>query len=147
MERTQEIGLTQRIFNSQAIALADLNGDGKLDLILNNEGQDSAILFGNKDVLGKNTAVAIQLTGDAVGGRLRVLDNYGKALCSHEVSGGEGRGGELARNSALRPAGGAIQNRNLRTTNGRTVTKDITVADTPLRVKFTAQPMSSNGTK
>ena len=48
-DKTVEIGLDQRIFNSQAVALADLNNDGKLDMIFNNEGQESAVLFGNKE--------------------------------------------------------------------------------------------------
>ncbi len=41
-----QLGLTQKTFNTQAAGFADLNGDGQLDLILVNEGQESAALFG-----------------------------------------------------------------------------------------------------
>ncbi len=41
-----QLGLTQRTFNTQAAGFVDLNGDGQLDLVLVNEGQDSAALFG-----------------------------------------------------------------------------------------------------
>ena len=45
-DKTADLGLTQKVFNSQAAAFADLNGDGQLDLVLANEGQESAMLFG-----------------------------------------------------------------------------------------------------
>ena len=45
-DKSTDIGLTQKVFNSQAAAFADLNGDGQLDLVLNNEGQESSVLFG-----------------------------------------------------------------------------------------------------
>ncbi|MBN9524266.1 VCBS repeat-containing protein, partial [bacterium] len=47
-DRTADLGFTARVFNTQAAAFADLNGDGQLDLILANEGLESAILFGAK---------------------------------------------------------------------------------------------------
>ncbi len=43
-----EIGLNQRVFNSRALSVVDLNRDGVLDLVLNNEGQESVILLGAK---------------------------------------------------------------------------------------------------
>ena len=42
------IGLNQRVFNSRALSVVDLNRDGVLDLVLNNEGQESVILLGAK---------------------------------------------------------------------------------------------------
>lgn len=42
---SDELRLYQRIFNTRALAIADLNGDGVPDLILINEGQDSAVLY------------------------------------------------------------------------------------------------------
>ena len=45
-DATEEIGFLQRIFNTRALAAIDLNKDGVLDLILNNEGQESAVLIG-----------------------------------------------------------------------------------------------------
>jgi hypothetical protein len=47
-DATDQIGLGQTIFNSHAVALADLNNDGALDMIFNNEGQDSVVLLGDK---------------------------------------------------------------------------------------------------
>ena len=35
-----EIGLTQKVFNTPGRRLVDLNGDGMLDMVFNNEGQD-----------------------------------------------------------------------------------------------------------
>ena len=86
--------MSQRIYNSQALALADLNGDGKLDLVLNNEGQDSAVLFGNKELAGKCTQVVLRMGPESVGSRVRVVDKDGKTVAMQEVSGGEGRGGQ-----------------------------------------------------
>ena len=34
---TEELGLHRKIYNTQAVCLADLNGDGTLDMIFNNE--------------------------------------------------------------------------------------------------------------
>jgi len=46
-DHSAKLGLTQRTFNTQAAGFADLNNDGQLDLILVNEGQESAALFGD----------------------------------------------------------------------------------------------------
>jgi len=46
-EATEAIGFHQRIFNTRALAALDINKDGVLDVVLNNEGQESAILLGN----------------------------------------------------------------------------------------------------
>ncbi len=43
-----EVGFYQKTFHSRAIAAVDLNRDGALDLILNNEGQESVVLLGTK---------------------------------------------------------------------------------------------------
>ncbi len=48
-DKTAEVGLTQKVFNTRAAAWADLNRDGRPDLILANEGQDSVALFGRKN--------------------------------------------------------------------------------------------------
>src|SRR5581483_4012541 len=40
-DATESIGLHQQVFNTQALALVDLNNDGMLDLVLNNEVQQS----------------------------------------------------------------------------------------------------------
>ena len=43
-----ELGLYQRVFNSRGVCAADLNKDGALDVVFNNEGQDSTVLLGSK---------------------------------------------------------------------------------------------------
>ena len=134
-DKTDEIGLSQRIFNSQAVALADLNGDGKLDLILNNEGQDSAALFGNKDLPGRCTQVVIQLGAESVGSRIRVLDKDGKQVATQDVSGGEGRGGQppLSPRFTLSPGAYRLE---FRSGSGKSQTRAISVAETPMRVRL-----------
>jgi hypothetical protein len=57
-DRTAEIGLVARVFNSQAVAAADINKDGRLDLVMANEGQESVILFGNKELPSMGTPLA-----------------------------------------------------------------------------------------
>jgi hypothetical protein len=48
-DATVALGLHQRIWNSQAVCLTDVNGDGMLDMIFNNEGQDSCALLGDPE--------------------------------------------------------------------------------------------------
>lgn len=44
---SEEIGLTQKVFNTRAIAVVDLNNDKVPDVVFNNEGQDSSVLLGD----------------------------------------------------------------------------------------------------
>ena len=135
-EKTDAIGLSQKIFNSQAVALADLNGDGKLDLIMNNEGQDSAVLFGNKELAGgKHTQVVVQMGAESVGSRLRMLNKEGKAVAMLDISGGEARGGQpsLSPRFTLLPGQYKLE---IRTASGKSATQDVIVADAPLRVRL-----------
>ena len=50
-DATEAIGLDQRIFNTQAVCLVDLNNDGVLDMVFNNEGQESCVLLGNPELV------------------------------------------------------------------------------------------------
>lgn len=43
---TEKLGLSQQIFNTRGLAAADINKDGAVDLLFNNEGQESTILLG-----------------------------------------------------------------------------------------------------
>jgi len=45
-DTSAQLGFHQRVFNSRGLALADVNKDGVLDLLLANEGQESAVLLG-----------------------------------------------------------------------------------------------------
>jgi hypothetical protein len=95
-DASASLGLDTRVFNTQAIGLVDLNNDGVLDMVFNNEGQDSVVLLGNPEVLTKRTPVTLQWAAKlgVTGSRVSVRDADGKLRGSHQVSGGEGRGGQ-----------------------------------------------------
>lgn len=97
-DASELLGLTRRVFNTQAVGLVDLNGDGVLDMVFNNEGQDACVLLGNPDALTKRTPVSLLLGAKSgvVGGRVVVRNSEGKLLASQHVSGGDGRGGQAA---------------------------------------------------
>lgn len=56
-DASEEIGLTQKVFNTRALAVLDLNGDKVPDLVLNNEGQESSILLGDPKRAAKKVAL------------------------------------------------------------------------------------------
>src|SRR5579864_4780066 len=95
-DASEAIGLTQRIFNTQAVCLVDLNRDGMLDVVFNNEGQESAVLLGNPAVAQKRTPVTLQVAGTAgtIGSKTKIVDESGKVVATGEISGGDGRGGQ-----------------------------------------------------
>jgi hypothetical protein len=94
-DATVEAGLNQKVFNTRGIALVDLNNDGALDLVLNNEGQESVLLLGNPTRTSGRAAVTVQVGGPgALGSTVRVLDGTGKALAADQISGADGRGGQ-----------------------------------------------------
>jgi hypothetical protein len=134
-DKSAEIGLTQKVFNSQAAAFADLNGDGSLDLILNNEAQDSVILFGAAKESPGRTPVTIALNGTAGlnGGKLIVKDMGGKAVASACVCGGECRGGNLLfPRFALAPGDYKLE---LIGPDGKSQITALTVTASPMNVK------------
>jgi hypothetical protein len=133
-DASEAVGLNQRVFNTQAVCLVDLNGDGALDVIFNNEGQDSCILLGNPAVGAKRVPVTLEITGpDGVAGSVvRLLDADGRLEGVWQVSGGDGRGGQsapLAR-FALKPGGYRVE---VCYSSGVRRARAITVGDTPLR--------------
>jgi hypothetical protein len=129
-DKTAEVGLTARVYNSQAIALADLNGDGKLDLIMANEGQDAAILFGNRELPIKATPVTVHVPGDVT--QVRVIGKDGQRLT--RISTGDGRGQpNLAPRFVLAAGAYQVEARNAA---GKTETKDVTVGAEPVKVRF-----------
>ncbi len=133
-DATEAIGLGQRIFNTQAVSLVDLNGDGVLDVVFNNEGQESCVLLGNPEFVLKNTPVTLTVGGKTgiVGSRVRVTDKDGKLQGTHYVSGGDGRGGQSppAARFALKPGKYHVE---LELSNGTKRAKDIEVALTHLK--------------
>ncbi|MBX9579920.1 MAG: VCBS repeat-containing protein [Gemmataceae bacterium] len=133
-DRSAEVGLTQRVFNSPAVAWADLNGDGRLDLVLNNEGQEPAVLFGAAKDGGK-TPVAVGLNGTPGlgGGRVTVRDAAGQPVAAATLCGGDGRGGNcLAPRFALAPGAYKVE---VGGPGGRAAVADVTVANSPVYLK------------
>ncbi|MBS0206241.1 MAG: VCBS repeat-containing protein [Planctomycetes bacterium] len=47
---SDQLGLSLQIFNTRGLAAADINQDGAVDLLLNNEGQESTVLLGRPKV-------------------------------------------------------------------------------------------------
>lgn len=136
-EKSSEIGLNQKVFNSQAATFADLNGDGQLDLIMANEGQESSVLFGVATTGGPMTPIMVPLNGTTAlnGGKVVVKDATGKAVATHNVSGGDGRGGQgnLIPRFVLTPGAYKVE---IIGANGQVVVKDVNVATSPMSVKF-----------
>jgi hypothetical protein len=133
-DASESIGLEQRIFNTQAVCLVDLNGDGALDVVFNNEGQESCVLLGNPERAAKQTPITLQIKGKTgvIGSRVRVLDGAGKLMGSHFVSGGDGRGGQAAPSArfALAPGKYRVE---VQYSHGERRAQEITVASTHLR--------------
>jgi len=133
-DATEEVGLSQRIFNTQAICLVDLNGDGVLDMVFNNEGQESCVLLGNPDWGQKMTPLVVSIKGKegVLGSKVRVLDMEGKLQGSHTVSGGDGRGGQAAPTArfALKP--GTYKVEVLFSTGVKRM-REVVVASSPVR--------------
>lgn len=133
-DATEAIGLNQRIFNTQAICLVDLNGDGVLDMVFNNEGQDPCVLLGNPEWVAKKTPVTLYVGGKAgvVGSKVTVKDSGGKLVGCHHVSGGDGRGGQSPGTARFALAPGTYRV-ELLTSSGEKRAKEIVVAATPMR--------------
>jgi hypothetical protein len=135
-DATEAIGLNQRIFNTQAVCLVDLNNDGVLDMVFNNEGQESAVLLGNPEFAGANKLVPVmlQIAGKegVIGSQVRLLDKAGKLLASTQVSGGDGRGGQAALGArfAVKPGEYKVE---VRYSSGVRRVKEMTVAGTTFR--------------
>jgi hypothetical protein len=79
------------------VCLVDLNGDGALDFVFNNEGQESCVLLGNP-AAAKRAAVTLQVAGPdgVIGSQVRLLDLEGRLRGACQISGGDGRGGQAA---------------------------------------------------
>jgi hypothetical protein len=132
-DATEALGLHQRIFNTQAVCLVDLNWDGVLDMVFNNEGQDSCVLLANPERAAKRTPVVLQARPrpGLIGSHVSVHDQAGKLLGRHFVSGGDGRGGQAAASAhfALPPGKYRIE---LLLSSGERRSKEIAVASTPV---------------
>lgn len=133
-DASDAIGLNRRIFNTQAIALADLNNDGILDLVFTNELQSSVALLADPTLQRKRTPTALTLTGKrgVTGSQVRVLADGGQRIGVRQISGGEGRGGQQGSQAhfALAPGRYRIE---VRYSGGATKGQDITVGADAVR--------------
>jgi hypothetical protein len=142
---TEKIGLSQKVFNSQAVALVDLNHDGQLDMVFNNEGQDSVVLLGDRaSADGKKVPLTLTLkTGDGlVGTRVEVRNKDGKLCGVRQISGGDGRGGQQSPQVRFTLDPGTYQV-NVRLSSGQTRTKEITVETDPIRAVVGEPPATA----
>jgi hypothetical protein len=132
-DATDAIGLGQRIFNTQAVSLVDLNNDGTLDVVFNNEGQESCVLLGNPEFAAKRTPVTLHVKGKSgvVGSRVQAFDAVGKLQGAYFISGGDGRGGQAAPSArfALAPGKYRVE---VRYSSGERRAREIVVATTHL---------------
>jgi hypothetical protein len=133
-DASDSIGLNQRVFNSQAVCLVDLNGDGTLDMVFNNEGQESCVLLANPAAVAKRAALTLQVAGPdgVIGSQVRLLDLEGRLRGVCQISGGEGRGGQAAplARFAVPPGKYRVE---VRYSSGVRRGREITVAGTALR--------------
>lgn len=87
-DKTESIGLSQKWFNTQAAAMVDLNGDGQLDLVLVNEGQETAGLLGAVPAApSPRSPITLNLNGTPAlnGGVVRVRSANGQPIATSPV--------------------------------------------------------------
>ena len=46
IDATAELGFEHKVFNTRGVLAVDLNKDGALDVVFNNEGQESGVFLG-----------------------------------------------------------------------------------------------------
>jgi hypothetical protein len=93
-ERSSLIGLNSKVFNSQSAAFADMNGDGQLDLVLINEGQESCVLFGKASEANAKTPILLKNVKNTSNKGIYIKKPDGNVVWSNAVSAANGRGGQ-----------------------------------------------------
>ena len=141
---SESLGLTQKIFNTQAVSLVDLKNRGVLDMIFNNEGQDSVVLLANPEVAGKRIPLTLQVAAKngITGSRVELHDKDNKVVGSRYICGGAGRGGQQAPWARFTLEPGQYR-ASVRLSSGQVVTKDITLGSDPLRSLIEAEAKST----
>ena len=136
-DRSAEVGLNQKVWNTQAVAWADLNNDGRLDLLMHNEGRESAALFGGPADATKWTPIVVKLPKDnpLSCGCITVKSDDGKTTVSTQLFGGNGRGGQGDLNPRFVLAPGAYTV-TVKGSDGKSKEQKVTVANTPMQVKL-----------
>ena len=136
-DATEAIGLNQKIFNTQAVTLVDLQNRGVLDFIFNNEGQDSVVLLGNPTQTGKRIPLTLTVGGKEgiTGSLVELLDMKGERLGTRHICGGSGRGGQQAPVARFTLDPGQYRV-NVRLSSGALLTKNITLGNDPMRSRI-----------
>lgn len=136
-EKSAEVGLNQKVWNTQAVAWADLNNDGRLDLLMHNEGQESAALFGGPADSGKWTPIVVKLPKDnpLTCGSVTVKSDDGKTSVTTQLFGGNGRGGQGDLNPRFVLAPGAYTV-IVKGSDGKSKEQKVTVANSPMQLKL-----------
>lgn len=136
-DASEAIGLTQKIFNTQAVSLVDLKNRGVLDMIFNNEGQDSVVLLSNPDIVGKRVPLTLQIASKegVTGCQVDLHDKDNKLVGRHYVCGGSGRGGQQAPWARFTLEPGQYR-ASVRLSSGQILTKMITLGTDPLRSRI-----------
>jgi len=128
VDASDEWGMGKKIYNTQAVAICDLNRDGLPDIVLNNEGQDAMVLLADPERERTRTPVCLR----AEGGRLRIVDAEGKFIAARDIGGTHGRGGQSAPESlfALAPGSYRVE---VRLPSGVSRTRELMVGNTAMR--------------
>jgi FG-GAP-like repeat/FG-GAP repeat len=137
VDATEAIGLNQKIFNTQAVSLVDLQNRGVLDFIFNNEGQDSVVLLANRTQAGKRIPLTLTVGAKEglTGSLIEIHDKDGKRVGSRHVCGGSGRGGQQAPTARFTLDPGTYRV-NVRLSSGQVLTKNITLGNDALRTRI-----------
>ena len=147
-DATEAIGLNQKIFNTQAVSLVDLQNRGVLDFVFNNEGQESVVLLGSGALAGKRVPLSLHVASKAgiIGSRIDLFDMQGKLLGMRQISGGDGRGGQHAPIARFTLAPGQYRV-SVRLSSGTVLTKNITLGNDPMRSRIDEAARAAPGTE
>lgn len=136
-DTTAEVGLIGRVTNTQALALVDLNNDGKIDLVLANEGQDSLVLLGNKELPAKATAVNLDLPAEMFGTNALLKVSGNGVQLSRSLVMADSRGQPGVNQRLVLPPG--KYQMELKDGN-KTQSRELIVTESPARVRWNAKP-------
>jgi hypothetical protein len=134
-DTTEKIGLHRRWFNTQAVCLVDLNHDGRLDMVFNNEGQESVVLLANPDPKTSRTPVTLRIGGKegVIGSRVQIFKGGG-LVHAQDISASAGRNQPPAvAHFALEPGTYRVQ---VRYSSGTVRGREIAVGRVPVTGHF-----------
>jgi hypothetical protein len=110
-----------------------VNGDGMLDVVLNNEGQESCVLLGKPPAGRAVLTLRIAGTHGVLGSEVRITGTEGKRIASQQIGTGVGRGGQGAPEARFALAPGRYQV-EVRFSSGTVRGKEVVVGGNHLKV-------------